>query len=125
MLTPVTVGDESVQHGEHRGPDGRSRFGLVVSDLGVVHQRTLDASATEACPPVSELRKPWSWWAPDRGRNRIGPLSRSRTIPAEPGLAEPAVCRNGRPGDGHFIAPTWRVGPGNCQSLVLVFEHRF
>src|SRR5258708_13313053 len=118
MLRRGMVGDESGQHGENGGPDGRSRFGLVVSDLGVVHQRTLDASATEACPPVSELRKPRSWWAADRGRNRIGPLSRSRTIPAEPALAEPAVCRNARPGDGHFIGTDMPHPPRAFSHLV-------
>ncbi len=67
----LTVADDSPQEGEHRGPDGQSRFGLLVSDLDAVHQRALDAGATEVYPPVDKPWKPRSSCVADPSGNRI------------------------------------------------------
>src|SRR5260370_9690749 len=42
----LTVADDIPQEGEHRVPAGQSRFGLLVSARDAVHQRALDACAT-------------------------------------------------------------------------------
>jgi hypothetical protein len=53
----LAVGDESVQHGEHRGPDRRSRFGLVVNALDATRQRALQ-SVPMAGPATAILSAP-------------------------------------------------------------------
>lgn len=67
----LSVAHEANPHGEHRGPDGQSRFGLVVNDVDAAHRRALDAGATEVCPPVDKPWKPRSSCVADPSGNRI------------------------------------------------------
>jgi uncharacterized glyoxalase superfamily protein PhnB len=43
-------------HGEHHGPTGTTRFGLLVADVDAAHRKALDAGATERFAPYG---KPW------------------------------------------------------------------
>lgn len=56
----LTVADQPNEHGQHHGPTGISRFGLVVSDVDDAHRRALDAGATERHAPVDAPWKPRS-----------------------------------------------------------------
>ncbi|TLS46664.1 MerR family transcriptional regulator [Streptomyces montanus] len=56
---------------DHPGPAGPSRFGLLVADLDTVHQRALDAGATEVEAPVDRPWKPRSSCLTDPSGNRI------------------------------------------------------
>jgi DNA-binding transcriptional MerR regulator len=67
----LTVAHELDEHGEHRGPDGQSRFGLLVNDVDAVHQRALDAGAIEVYPPGDKPWKPRSSCVADPSGNRI------------------------------------------------------
>jgi DNA-binding transcriptional MerR regulator len=59
------------QDGQHRGPAGPSRFGLLVSDVDDAHRRALDAGATEDYPPVDKPWKPRSSCVIDPSGNLI------------------------------------------------------
>jgi len=52
----LTIAHPANQHGEHAGPAGSSRFGLLVRDLDVAHGRALEAGGTQIEPPY---RAPW------------------------------------------------------------------
>ena len=67
----LTVAHEANQHGEHDGPDGRSRFGLLVGDVDAAHRRALEAGAAEVCPPADAPWKPRSSCVTDPSGNRI------------------------------------------------------
>jgi len=67
----LTVAHTPNKHGEHRGPTGTSRFGLLVSDVDEAHRRALDAGATEYYPPVDKPWKPRSSCVIDPSGNWI------------------------------------------------------
>lgn len=67
----LTVAHAANEHGQHDGPDGRSRFGLLVDDVDAVHRRALEAGATEIEPPVDRPWKPRSSCLTDPSGNRI------------------------------------------------------
>jgi len=67
----LTIAQDDGPRGEHPGPDGRSRFGLLVSDVDAAHRRALDAGATEVYPPVDKPWKPRSSCIADPSGNRI------------------------------------------------------
>jgi DNA-binding transcriptional MerR regulator len=67
----LTVAHGPGQHGTRPGPDGQSRFGLLVDDLDAVHRRALDAGATEVHPPADTPWKPRSSCVADPSGNRI------------------------------------------------------
>ena len=67
----LTIAHDADQHGEHHGPDGRSRFGLLVHDVDAAHRRALDAGAAEVCPPADSPWKPRSSGVTDPSGNRI------------------------------------------------------
>ena len=67
----LTVAHQATEHGEHEGPDGWSRFGLLVSDVDAVHRRALEAGATEIYPPEDRPWKPRSSCVADPSGNRI------------------------------------------------------
>lgn len=52
----LTVADAPGSNGDHPGPAGTSRFGLLVNDVDQAHRRALEAGATECYPPED---KPW------------------------------------------------------------------
>jgi PhnB protein len=58
-------------YGQHRGPTGTSRFGLLVSNVDDAHRRALDAGATEYYPPVDKPWKPRSSCVTDPSGNLI------------------------------------------------------
>ena len=64
----LTIAD---QDGQHRGPTGASRFGLLVSNVDDAHRRALDAGATESYPPVDKPWKPRSSCVIDPSGNLI------------------------------------------------------
>jgi DNA-binding transcriptional MerR regulator len=55
----------------HPGPDGSSRFGLLVSDVDAVHRRALEAGAVELEAPVDRPWKPRSSSLADPSGNRV------------------------------------------------------
>ena len=67
----LTVAGHDSQHGQHRGPTGASRFGLLVSSVDDAHRRALDAGATEYYPPVDRSWKPRSSCIIDPSGNLI------------------------------------------------------
>jgi PhnB protein len=67
----LTVAHEANDHGGRPGPDGVSRFGLLVADVDAVHQRALDAGATEVNPPADRPWRPRSSCVTDPSGNRI------------------------------------------------------
>lgn len=67
----LTIAHGPSQNGEHRGPAGTSRFGLLVSDVDQAHRRALDAGATEYYPPVDKPWKPRSSCVIDPSGNWI------------------------------------------------------
>jgi PhnB protein len=67
----LTVAHQATEHGGHVGPDGRSRFGLLVDDVDAAHRRALEAGATEVHPPVDRPWKPRSSCVTDPNGNRI------------------------------------------------------
>jgi DNA-binding transcriptional MerR regulator len=67
----LTVAHEANQHGQHRGPTGTSRFGLLVGNVDDAHRRALDAGATEYYPPVDKPWKPRSSCVTDPSGNLI------------------------------------------------------
>lgn len=67
----LTVAHAATEHGAHEGPDGRSRFGLLVDDVDAAHGRALEAGATEVHPPVDRPWKPRSSCVTDPSGNRI------------------------------------------------------
>jgi DNA-binding transcriptional MerR regulator len=56
---------------DHPGPEGPSRFGLLVADVDTAHQRALDAGAREVEAPVDRPWKPRSSCVTDPSGNRI------------------------------------------------------
>jgi uncharacterized glyoxalase superfamily protein PhnB len=56
----LNVAHEANAHGRHEGPEGVSRFGLLVADVDAAHRRALDAGATEVSAPVDTPWKPAS-----------------------------------------------------------------
>lgn len=66
-----TVAHPPNHHGQHRGPTGTSRFGLLVSDVDEAHRRAPDAGATEYYPPVDKPWKPRSSCVIDLSGNWI------------------------------------------------------
>lgn len=67
----LTVAHGSSEHGEHPGPTGTSRFGLLVGDVDAAHRRALDSGATEHYPPVDKPWKPRSSCVIDPAGNKI------------------------------------------------------
>jgi DNA-binding transcriptional MerR regulator len=67
----LTVAHKPNEHGQHLGPDGSARFGLLVDDLDSAHRRALDAGATEYYPPVDKPWKPRSSCVTDPSGNHI------------------------------------------------------
>jgi DNA-binding transcriptional MerR regulator len=67
----LTVAHGPGEHGEHHGPGGRSRFGLLVDDIDAAHRRALDAGAAEVGPPVDKPWKPRSSCVADPSGNHI------------------------------------------------------
>jgi len=66
----LTVAGRS-QHGEHRGPAGSCRFGLLVADVDEAHRRALGAGAAECAPPADKPWKPRSSCVTDPSGNLI------------------------------------------------------
>lgn len=66
----LTVAHQPNEHGQHLGPDGATRFGLLVEDLDAAHRRALDAGAAEYYPPVDKPWKPRSSCVVDPSDNR-------------------------------------------------------
>ena len=60
FLLSVAHGPDARGHGEHHGPTGTTRFGLLVADLDAAHRTALDAGATERHPPYEAPWKPRS-----------------------------------------------------------------
>jgi DNA-binding transcriptional MerR regulator len=56
FLLSVTHDLDTIGHGEHHGPTGTTRFGLLVADVDAAHRKALDAGATERFAPYD---KPW------------------------------------------------------------------
>jgi DNA-binding transcriptional MerR regulator len=56
---------------DHPGPTGPSRFGLLVTDVDTMHQRALDAGATQVEAPADRPWKPRSSCVTDPSGNRI------------------------------------------------------
>ena len=67
----LTVAHPPNSHGEHCGPTGTSRFGLVVSDLDGAHRRAIDAGATEVQAPYKVAWKPRASCVADLSGNYI------------------------------------------------------
>ncbi len=51
FLLTVAHGADANEHGEHHGPPGTSRFGLLVADVDAAHRRAVAAGATERFAP--------------------------------------------------------------------------
>jgi len=71
FLLQVAHGPDTRGHGEHHGPTGTTRFGLLVADLDAAHRRALDAGATERFPPYEKPWKPRSSHVIDPSGNWI------------------------------------------------------
>ncbi|HSZ43046.1 MAG TPA: VOC family protein [Trebonia sp.] len=67
----LTIAHEPNDHGQHQGPAGTARFGLLVADIDAVHRRALDAGAREHYAPVDRPWKPRSSCVIDPGGNWI------------------------------------------------------
>ncbi|MGP3964369.1 VOC family protein [Nonomuraea sp. 3N208] len=55
----------------HPGPEERSRFGLLVSDVDAAHRRALEAGAAELEAPIDRPWKPRSSSLSDPSGNRV------------------------------------------------------
>jgi DNA-binding transcriptional MerR regulator len=71
FLLQVAHGPDAIGHGEHHGPTGPTRFGLLVADLDTAHRKALDAGATERFPPYDKPWKPRSSHVIDPSGNWI------------------------------------------------------
>jgi DNA-binding transcriptional MerR regulator len=67
----LSVAHPPNHHGQHVGPAGTSRFGLLVSDVDEAHRRALDAGATERHSPIDTAWKPRSSCVIDPSGNWI------------------------------------------------------
>ena len=67
----LTIAHPPNNHGEHRGPTGTSRFGLMVSDLDGAHRQAIDAGATEIQAPYKVAWKPRTSCIADLSGNYI------------------------------------------------------
>jgi DNA-binding transcriptional MerR regulator len=67
----LTVAHGPDEHGQHLGPTGTARFGLLVGDIDEAHRRALGAGATEHFPPEDRPWKPRSSCVIDPSGNLI------------------------------------------------------
>jgi hypothetical protein len=53
FLLSVAHDADTIGHGEHHGPTGTTRFGLLVADVDAAHRKALDAGTTERFAPTT------------------------------------------------------------------------
>lgn len=71
FLLTVAHGQDANEHGEHQGPAGTSRFGLLVADVDEAHRRAVAAGAAERSAPYDAPWKPRTSHVTDPSGNWI------------------------------------------------------